>query len=108
MMCGMALIAASDLETALSQSIAPLVLARLGLGAGRCMSESGERGILADFANTVPELRGRILAAQQASLALGISIGAPAGGFVVEEYGPRAAFLCVTAAALSALILYSF
>ena len=108
MMIGMGIIAISDLGTALSQSIIPLVIARLGLGAGRCISESGERGILADFANTIPSLRGRALASQQAVLALGIAIGAPVGGFVVESYSARAAFLCVTAAALITLGLYVF
>ena len=72
------------------------------------MSEAGERGMLADLAGRIPVLRGRILAAQQAAVALGIAIGAPLGGKVVEEYGPRASFLCVTAAALVALVLYSF
>ena len=108
MMWGMALIALSDLGTALAQSLIPLVVARIGLGAGRCVSESGERGILADLASTIPELRGRALASQQAVLALGIAVGAPAGGYVVEMYGPRASFLCVTAAASLALILYNF
>lgn len=105
---GMLVIALSDLGTALAQSIVPLIIARLGLGAGRCISESGERGMLADLAGTIPELRGRALSIQQAVIALGIAIGAPAGGFVVEEYGPRAAFLCVTAAAFLNLLLYSF
>ncbi|VEU41043.1 unnamed protein product [Pseudo-nitzschia multistriata] len=108
MMVGMAVIAASDLGTALATGLAPLVVARLGLGAGRSLSEAGERGMLVDLANQIPELRGRALAAQQAVVALGIAIGAPAGGLVVEEYGPRAAFLCVTAAALVALVLYAF
>lgn len=108
MIWGMLIIALSDLGTALAQSIIPLVIARLGLGAGRCISESGERGMLSDLAGTIPELRGRALSAQQAVMALGIAIGAPAGGFVVERYGPRAAFLCVTTAASIALILYSF
>jgi len=108
MMWGMALIALSDLGTALSQSVLPLVVARLGLGAGRCVSESGERGMLADFASRIPRARGRVLALQQAVLALGIAIGAPVGGVVVETYGPRAAFLCVTFAALVALFLYNF
>lgn len=108
MIGGMAIIALSDLGTAMAQSIVPLVIARLGLGAGRCISESGERGMLADLAGTIPELRGRALSLQQAVVALGIAIGAPAGGLVVEEYGPRAAFLCVTAAAFTALIFYTF
>ena len=77
----MALIAISDLGTALSTTVIPLVIARLGLGAGRCVSESGERGMLADYANTIPEARGRILASQQAVLAVGIAIGAPAGEY---------------------------
>ena len=77
-------------------------------GAGRCISEAGERGLLADLANQIPEMRGRALATQQAVTAVGIAIGAPLGGWVVERYGPRAAFLCVTAAALVALGLYAF
>jgi len=108
MIWGMAIIALSDLGTALAPSLLPLVIARLGLGAGRCISESGERGILADLAATIPELRGRVLASQQAVLALGIALGAPLGGLVVETYGPRASFLCVTFAALVALVLYCF
>jgi MFS family permease len=108
MMWGMAIIALSDLGTAMAQSIVPLIIARLGLGAGRCISESGERGLLADFAETIPELRGRVLSIGQVVVALGIAVGAPAGGLVVEQYGPRASFLCVTAAALLALFLYSF
>ncbi|KAL3915380.1 MAG: hypothetical protein SGILL_005686 [Bacillariaceae sp.] len=64
--------------------------------------------MLVDLANQIPSLRGRALAAQQAIVALGITIGAPAGGVVVERYGPRAAFLCVSAAAIVALILYAF
>uniref|UniRef100_A0A7S4EPX9 Major facilitator superfamily (MFS) profile domain-containing protein n=1 Tax=Pseudo-nitzschia australis TaxID=44445 RepID=A0A7S4EPX9_9STRA len=108
MMIGMAVIAVSDIGTALAQGIYTLVLARLGLGAGRSLSEAGERGMLVDLANQIPELRGRALAAQQAAVALGIAIGAPAGGVVVERYGPRAAFFCVSVAAIVALILYAF
>ena len=107
MMMGMALIIASDIGTALSSSLAPLLVARLGLGAGRAISESGERGMLADFAARVPSLRGRGLATQQAVLALGIAIGAPLGGIAVDMYGARAAFLCVSAAATCTLVLYS-
>ena len=77
-------------------------------GAGRCISEAGERGLLADLANEIPEMRGRALATQQAVTAVGIAIGAPLGGWGVEWYGPRAAFLCVTAAALVALGFYFF
>ena len=108
MIAGMGIIAFSDLGTSLAPSLWPLVLCRLGLGAGRCISESGERGMLADLASRAPELRGRALAAQQAVSALGIAIGAPAGGLVVEAYGPRAAFLCVTAAACTTAALYFF
>lgn len=108
MMGGMALIAISDLGTALATSLPMLVVARLSLGAGRCMSESGERGLLADLVNEIPVLRGRALGAQQAVTALGIAIGAIIGGFVIERYGPRAAFLCVTVGALVALFLYGF
>lgn len=107
MMYGMALIALADLGTSTSLSLVPLVFSRLGLGAGRCVAEAGERGMLADLAGRVPSLRGRSLAAQQAVAALGIAVGAPLGGMVVEQYGPRAAFLCVTSAALVTLSLYS-
>jgi MFS family permease len=108
MIIGMAIIALSDLGTALATGLPTLFIARLGLGAGRCISESGERGMLADLANQIPALRGRALAAQQACVALGIAIGAPIGGIIVEEYGPRAAFLCVTVAAVLATIMYCF
>jgi MFS family permease len=108
MLLGMLVIAISDIGTALSTNLPALFLARLGLGAGRCIAESGERGMLADLANQVPALRGRALAAQQAVIALGIAIGAPAGGIVIEELGPRFSFLCVTAGAILALILYAF
>lgn len=108
MMIGMAAIAVFDIGTALSTTLPALIIARLGLGAGRCLAESGERGMLADLAGKVPALRGRALAAQQAVIALGIAIGAPLGGIVIEAYGPRASFLCVSAGAIVALILYSF
>jgi len=108
MMGGMAIIVASDIGTAVATSLPTLILARLGLGAGRGISEAGERGMLADLAKQVPALRGRALAAQQAVVALGIAIGAPLGGVVVETYGPRASFLCVSAAAFVALLMYGF
>lgn len=107
MLIGMAVIALSDLGTALANSLATLFLSRLGLGAGRILAESGERGMLADLAGQVPELRGRALAAQSALLALGIAIGAPLGGVVLEMYGPRASFLCVSVGAVVALLLYT-
>jgi len=108
MIFGMATIAISDFGTATATSLPILLVARLGLGAGRCISESGERGMLADLANQIPQRRGLVLAAQQACAALGIAIGAPLGGIVVEQYGPRAAFLCVTVAATIAMVLYCF
>ena len=108
MMIGMALIALSDVGTAFATTLPILIIARLGLGTGRCFAESGERGMIADIAGQIPELRGRALAAQQAIAALGISIGAPIGGLVIELYGPRATFLCVSAGALAALFMYSF
>eukprot|EP00565_Helicotheca_tamesis_P004824 CAMPEP_0185738030 /NCGR_PEP_ID=MMETSP1171-20130828/31861_1 /TAXON_ID=374046 /ORGANISM="Helicotheca tamensis, Strain CCMP826" /LENGTH=456 /DNA_ID=CAMNT_0028409119 /DNA_START=247 /DNA_END=1617 /DNA_ORIENTATION=+ len=108
MIIGMAVIAASDFGTSVAPNLAVLLIARLGLGIGRSVSESGERGMLADLAGRAPELRGRALAAQQAVIALGIAIGAPLGGYVVEQYGVRASFLCVTAAALSAMVIYTF
>ena len=108
MMWGMAMIVMSDLGTASATTLPALIVARLGLGAGRGISEAGERGLLADLAGRVPALRGRALAAQQAVIALGIAIGAPLGGLVVEQYGPRAAFLCVSAAASVTLLCYAF
>ena len=107
MMGGMALIALSDLGTAYSSDLPSLVTARLGLGLGRGYAEAGERGMLADLANRARGLRGRALAMQQACVALGIAIGAPLGGVVVQEYGPRSAFLCVSVAAIAALAIYA-
>ena len=108
MIIGMAVIVVSDIGTACAQGLMTLIIARLGLGAGRGISEAGERGMLADLASRVPSLRGRALAAQQAVVALGIAIGAPAGGLIVEDYGPRASFLCVSAAAFVAFLMYFF
>ena len=107
MMGGMAFIAIADVGTACSNSVLTLVCARLGVGIGRGYAEAGERGMLNDFANRVPSLRGRALAFQQASVALGIALGAPLGGLVVEVYGIRSTFLCVSAAAAVAVAIYS-
>ena len=107
MMSGMFIIAIADCGTALSNNLTTLIAARLGLGLGRGLAEAGERGMLTDLANQTPSLRGRALAIQQASVAIGIAIGAPAGGYIVEEYGVRSSFLCVSAAALAALGLYA-
>ena len=106
MIIGMAIIAISDAGTAFSNNLATLVVARLGLGLGRGYAEAGERGMLTDLANKAPNLRGRALAIQQASVALGVAIGAPAGGLIVENYGVRSSFLCVSVAALVALCMY--
>lgn len=76
------------------------------MGLGRGYAEAGERGMLTDFANKAPNLRGRALAIQQASVALGVAIGAPAGGLIVENYGVRSSFLCVSVAAIVALCMY--
>ena len=108
MLSGMALIVAADLGTASASALGPLVAARIALGAGRCISESGERGYVADLANRAPQTRGKLLAAQQAAAALGIAVGAPAGGVVVGQYGARAAFLCVSAAAALTFCGYLF
>ena len=51
---------------------------------------SRQRGMLTDLANEAPTLQGWALALQRSSVALGIAIGAPIGGLVVEEYGARA------------------
>lgn len=106
MIGGMLLTALADAGTAASRSLVPLLVARLALGAGRCISESGERGMLADLAGRAPELRGRALSAQQAVCALGIAIGAPIGGAVVDVFGAPAAFLCVSAAASACALGY--
>ena len=108
MMIGMAVIAISDAGTALAVGLPSLIIARLGLGTGRALSEAGERGMLVDLTNQIPSMRGRALAFQQAAIGLGIAIGAPAGGIIVERYGPRAAFYCVSVAATIALVLYAF
>lgn len=107
MIVGMAAISLFDFATATATSLPTLLLARFGLGAGRCLSEAGERGMMADLVWGL-EWRGRALAAQQVVIAAGIAIGAPLGGIVVEQYGPRASFLCVSVAALGAMAIYLF
>lgn len=108
MMAGMAIIAISDLATGFASSLWTLVVARLGLGLGRGYAEAGERGMLADLANQAPNSwRGRGLALQQACIAIGIAIGASGGGMLVEKYGVRSGFLCVSVAAVICLGLYA-
>lgn len=107
MMIGMAVIILSDLCTATATTLPALLLGRLGLGAGRCVSECGERGYLADLASRAPASRGEIAAAQQAVSALGIAVGSPLGGLAVEHFGARAAYLCVALAALVTLSTYT-
>ena len=107
MIGGLLLIAVSDVGTALAQSLPPLILARLGLGAGRALSESGERAMLADLAGRAPDLRGRALGAQQAAAALGIAVGAPLGGAIAETYGVRWTFICVSIAATLTALIYT-
>jgi len=62
MILGMVLISISDLETALVQGFISLVLVRLNIGAGRCISEGEERRLLEYLASWAPQGRGRILA----------------------------------------------
>lgn len=107
MMYGMALIAVADYWTAIANDLSTLVAARLALGLGRGVSEAGERGMLADLAGRVPRFRGRAVAAQQMVAALGIAAGSALGGIVVQAYGIRSSFLCVSVAALATLALYS-
>ncbi|KAL7447614.1 hypothetical protein ACHAXS_000015, partial [Conticribra weissflogii] len=102
MMAGMALIALFDVLTSLLSALLSLLVARLGLGLERALAEAGERGMLADLASRAPSPRGRALALQQAAVGLGMAIGAPVGGVVVEEFGPRSALLCLSAAAVVA------
>ena len=104
---GMLFIALATPARALASSLAPLVVARLGLGAGRCVSESAEQGLLADLGNVAPDSRGRAIAANQAAAAAGIALGAPLGGLLSEAYGPRACFLAVTGAALVTACFYT-
>ena len=108
MILGMAAISIFDFNTATATSLPTLLLARFGLGAGRCLSEAGERGMLADLCSFGSEWRGKALAAQQVVTAAGIAIGAPLGGIVVEQHGPRAAFICVSFAAFLAMCMYIF
>lgn len=86
MLLGMAIIAFSDLGTSFANSLTTLVLARLGLGIGRSLSECGERGYLADLASRAPSLRGEFAAAQQLACALGIAIGSPLGLVAMCDY----------------------
>lgn len=108
MMLGMLCIAISDLGTGFANSLPSLLVARLGLGLGRGVSEAGERGMLADLLNRAPEdWRGRGLALQQASIAIGIAVGSSGGAMLVERYGVRSGFFCVSAAAGICLGLYA-
>lgn len=108
MLLGMFCIALSDLGTGVANSFPSLFLARLGLGLGRGFSEAGERGMLADLANRAPDnWRGKGLALQQACIAVGVACGAPVGGLLVEKFGVRSGFFCVSAAAGICLAFYA-
>ena len=117
MMGGMACICLSDLGTGLADSLWTLLVARLGLGLGRGYAEAGERGMLADLLagrsrrggpEEEEDWRGRGLALQQACVAVGIACGAAGGGVLVEKFGVRSGFFCVSFAAAVCLALYSF
>ncbi|KAL7447674.1 hypothetical protein ACHAXS_000057, partial [Conticribra weissflogii] len=107
MMAGMALVALFDVLTSLLSALPSLLVVRLGLGLGRGLAKAGERGMLADLAGRAPAPRGWALALQRAAVGLGVAIGAPVGGEVVEEFGPRSALLCVSATAVAALGMYA-
>ncbi|KAL7447640.1 hypothetical protein ACHAXS_000036, partial [Conticribra weissflogii] len=107
MMASMALVALFDVLTSLLSALPSLLVTRLGLGLGRGLAEAGEQGMLVDLAGRAPAPRGQALALQQAAVGLGVAIGAPMGGVVVEEFGPRSALLCVSAAVVAALGMYA-
>ena len=107
MMASMALVALFDVLTYLSSALPSLLIAILGLGLGRGLAKAGERSMLADLAGRAPAPRGRALALQQAAVGLGVAIGALVGGAVVEEFEPRSALLCVSAASVAALGMYA-
>ena len=106
MVVGMALIAIADVATGLSRTVAVLLAARLLLGVGRSIAESGERAFLADLCARAPAQRGRILAAQQTVYTLGIVVGPALGGVVIERFGVFSAFYAVAAAAAVCMALY--
>ena len=86
--------------------ILALLSGRLVLGAGRGVAESAERAFVADLCARVPDLRGRVLAVQQAVTVLGLAVGPVLGGIATERLGPGAPFFGVATAAALAAVLY--
>ena len=89
---------------ALASSLAPLVVARLGLGAGRCVSESAERAPRGPRQRLprYPRPRDR---GEPGGRRGGHRPGRAARRPLSEAYGPRACFPAVTGAALVTALL---
>ncbi|KAL7447622.1 hypothetical protein ACHAXS_000021, partial [Conticribra weissflogii] len=106
MMAGLALVALFDVLTSLLSTLPSLLVARLGLGLGRSLTEAGERGMLANLACRAPAPRGRVQTLQQAAVGLGVAIRALVEGVVVE-FGPRSALLSMSTTVVAALGMYA-
>lgn len=108
MITGLIVLAAGDLFSGLSTSLAGLFLARLFVGIGRAGHETSSSAYWADITDKFPAQRGRLLAAQQVVLAMGFVAGPAIGGSLTSTYGTSSAFFLVTAGALLAAVGYSF
>jgi MFS transporter, DHA1 family, solute carrier family 18 (vesicular amine transporter), member 1/2 len=105
MIAGLALLAASTLAFAYSQSLPMLFVARLLQGAADGMTWIVGFAMIADLYG--PEERGRAMGLAMAGSTLGIIIGPAIGGWLYEIGGIRLPFLFVAAMALLDLIAFA-
>jgi MFS family permease len=99
---GPMVVAAGMLGSALSPSIVMLIVWRFVAGAGSAMYMTAALVYLSDI--STPANRARYLAANQAALRLGVSIGPIVGGLMSERFGLRAPFLFVAVSAVLASV----
>ena len=74
-----------------AQSFAQLFLARLGVGIGEAGAMPASHSMISDL--YPPERRGGAMAIQTAGLNIGIFLAFLCGGFIVQRWGWRTAFL---------------
>jgi MFS family permease len=99
---GPLVVAVGMVGSGLSGGIVTLVIWRFVAGLGSSMYMTGSLAYLVDIAS--PGNRTRLLAVNQGALLIGVSIGPSLGGLLAAEFGLRAPFFVVAAAAMAAAV----
>ena len=103
---GPLVVSAGMVGSALSGSIAPLVVWRFVAGAGSAMYMTGALIYLADVSK--PANRARVLGINQGALLIGVAIGPVIGGLLADRFGLEAPFYVVAAATIAASLYALF